>query len=287
MMKRLSLKVATASAGLAIVTMTTAGATTLGTGTLTMNAGDQETVTCAGPSLAYTQTSATSGTLACAGNPNPTGVATFVQAAAISPGTKSTSLKIVFSQPVTKGDLLIGWFAQYNSIGQVTVSDSMANTWTRTAYTEKFSNGGGDLALFYTYARASAPNLTITTHSLTATYLPYAIAEYSGIPAGTPPVTAAVAEKNTGANSAQVVAGPTANVPAGDLVFGAELTGGQPATFTVGSTQGVPFAERAINSDSGAAGVEDVLSGAAGGQNSSFTISSPTDWYSAVAVFTP
>jgi hypothetical protein len=286
-MQRISLKVAVVSVGLAIVTMSTAGAATLGSGTLSMNAGDQETVSCAGPSLTFKQTTTTSGTLACASNPNPTGVASFVQAAAISPGTTATSLKITFSQPVTKGDLLVGWFAQYNSIGPVTVTDSMANMWIRTGYAEKFSNGGGDIALFYTYANVSASNLAITMHSLSATYLPYAVAEYSGIPAGTAPATGGVAEKNTGANSAQIVAGPTANVPAGDLVFGGELCGGQPATFTVGSTQGVPFAERAINSDSGAAGVEDVLSGAAGGQSSNFTISSPTDWYSVVAVFTP
>ena len=286
-MKRLSLKIACAGVGLAIVTMSTAGATTLGTGTLGMNAGDQDTVTCAGPSLTYTQTSPTTGTLVCAANPNPTGVGVFVQAAAISPGTKTNNLKFTFSRPVTQGDLLVGWFGQYNSLGQVTVTDSMSNLWIRTAYSEKFTNGGGDLALFYTYATASAPNLAITAHSLTSTYLPYAVAEYTGIPVGTAPVTGAVAERNSGANSTQIVAGPTANVPAGDLVFGAEFCGGQPVSFTVGSTQGVPFVERAINSDSGAAGVEDVLSGAAGGQNSSFTISSPTDWYSVVAVFTP
>jgi len=215
-----------------------------------------------------------------------TGAAGFVQASAISPGTKSASLNIAFAN-VTQGDLLVGWFAQYNSLGQVSVSDNIDGAWTRTAYTAKFSNGGGDLALFYTYARSTVSSLTITTRALSSTYLPYAVAEYSGVPTGSAPVTGAVATKNSSANSAQLVAGPTANVPAGDLVFGAELTGGQPATFTVGSTQGVPFTKRAINSDSGAAGVEDVLSGAAGGQNSSFTISSPTDWYSVVAVFTP
>jgi hypothetical protein len=181
----------------------------------------------------------------------------------------------------------VGWFAQYNAIGQVTAFDNVDGLWTRSAYSERFSNGGGDIALYYTYAKVSVPSLTITMQARTATYLPYAVAEYSGIPVGSAPVTAAMAEVNTGANSAQVVAGPTANVPAGDLVFGGELTGGQPATFTVGTTAGVPFTERAINSDSGAAGVEDVLSGAAGSQNSSFTISSPTDWYSVVAVFTP
>jgi hypothetical protein len=285
-MKRTSLKIALGSLGLAVVTVGTAGAATLGGGTLSMNAGDRVSVTCAGPSLTYSQTSATTGALACASNPNPTGVATFVQAAASSPGTKTTSQNIPFGQ-VTQGDLLVGWFAQYNAVGQVSVSDSVDGAWTRSAYSETFSNGGGDLALFYTYARSTVSSLTITAGAATATYLPYALAEYRGIPVGTAPVTAAVAEKGGSANSSQIVAGPTANAPAGDLVFGAEITGGQPATFTVGSTQGVAFTGRAVNSDSAAAGVEDVLSGAAGGQNSSFTISSPSDWYSVVAVFTP
>ena len=285
-MKRISFKVALTSLGLAVVTAGTAGAATLGSGTLSMNAGDQVSVTCAGPSLTYTPTSATTATLSCASNPNPTGVATFVRAAAISPGTKAASLAIPFGR-VSQGDLLVGWFAQYNAPGQVSVSDTMDGAWTRTGYTEKFSNGGGDLALFYTYALLTVPSLTVTTHAQTATYLPYAVAEYSGVPFGSAPVTGAVAEKSGSANSSQIMAGPTANVPAGDLVFGAELTGGQPATFTVGSTQGVPFTARAVNTDSAAAGVEDVLSGAAGGQNSSFTISSPTDWYSVAAVFTP
>jgi hypothetical protein len=285
-MKRMSLRIAIATIGLAIVTTSAANATTPA-GTFAMNAGEQHTVTCAGPSPTYARTTPTTETLACASNPTATGVAGFVQAAAISPGTRSTSLKFTLTRPVAQADLLVGWFAQYNSIGHVSVTDSMNDLWIRTGYTEKFANGGGDLALFYTYAVTSAPSLAITTHALTATYLPYAVAEYSGIPVGTAPVTGAVAERNSEAHSAQLVAGPTANVPAGDLVFGAEFCGGQPATFTVGSTQGVPFTERAINSDSGAAGVEDVLAGAAGGQNSSFTTSSPTDWYSVVAVFTP
>ncbi len=255
-MKKLSIMVVLAAIGLAILTTSTAGAATLSTRT-----------TSTGPDA-------------------PAAVG-FVQAAAISPGTRSTSLRIPFTHAVTKGDLLVGWFGQYNSLGQVSVSDAMNGQWIRTASSEKFANGNGDLALFYTYAKLSALSLTITTHSLLPTYLPSTVAEYRGLPAGTPPTTAAVAEKDIESHSTRIVAGPTATVPAGDLVFGAEICGGQPATFTVGSTQGVPFTQRAINSDSAAAGVEDVLSGAAGGQNSSFTVSSPTDWYSAVAVFAP
>src|SRR5205807_794512 len=107
-------------------------------------------------------------------------------------------------------DLLVGWFGQYDSLGRVSVSDTVNGSWIRTAYSEKFDNGGGDLALFYTYARASAPSLTITTRSSLPTYLPSAVAEYSGLAAGTPPTTAAVAEKDTEAGSTQIAVGPTA-----------------------------------------------------------------------------
>lgn len=283
-MKRKPITVALAAFGLSVLTSGAAGATTLSGGSLGMTAGDQVSVACAGHSLGYTPADATTGTLSCAGNAK--GAATFVQAAASSPGTQSTSLNIPFGH-VSQGDLLVGWFAQFNAPGQVSVSDNVDGRWMRTGYTEKFANGSGDVALFYTYARSTVSSLTITTAAPASTWLPYAVAEYSGIPAGSAPVAATVTKKDLSANSSQVAAGPTANVPAGDLVVGAELTGNQPASLTVGSTQGVHFTQRAINSDSGAASIEDVLSGAAGGQNSSFTISSPSDWYSVVAVFAP
>src|SRR5260221_5529294 len=55
---------------------------------------------------------------------------TFVQASAAAPGTKATAEKITFSKTIQQGDLLIGWFAQKNASGQISVSDNVNGAWT-------------------------------------------------------------------------------------------------------------------------------------------------------------
>lgn len=207
---------------------------------------------------------------------------TFVQAQALSPGNKFSSEQIVMANPVKAGDLLVGWFAQYDASGQVSVSDNVNGAWTRGP-SEHFSNGGGDLALYYKLNSSPSSNLVITVSANGSTYLPYAVSEYSGLTLSAALDQVAVAS----ATGTHEVAGPTASIGSGDLVFGGEITGGIPASFTVGSSQGVPFTKRATNIDSGSTGVEDILSSASGQQNSDFTISSSTDWYSVVATFKP
>jgi hypothetical protein len=223
----------------------------------------------------------------CAAAFKPLQPITFVQGAANSPGTQASSETINFSQPVTAGDLLVGWFAQYNASGQVSVSDNINGSWMRGP-NETFANGGGDIALYYKVnSAASSSGLTITASANSSTYLPYAVAEYSGVATSSALDQTAIAYEPSSANSSTVVAGPTASVGAGDLVFGGEITGGIPSSFTVGSSQGINFTKRETNFDSGSAGVEDILSSAPGGQSSSFTLSSSTDWYSVIATFKP
>src|SRR6266571_3782635 len=77
------------------------------------------------------------------------GVPKFVQSAVGSTGTTVTSMTLTLG-PVTHGDLLVGWFGQYNATGQVTVSDNVNGAWTRAA--SRAWHGGttpGDLALYY------------------------------------------------------------------------------------------------------------------------------------------
>ena len=52
------------------------------------------------------------------------------------------------TKPVAAGDLLVGWFAQYASSGQVQVSDKVNGAWTRASSSEKFGSQG-DIALYY------------------------------------------------------------------------------------------------------------------------------------------
>ncbi len=206
----------------------------------------------------------------------------WVQGASVSTGTLVTSTTLQLVNPVSSGDLLVGWFGQYGSTGQVKVSDNMNGAWTRTGATTTFSNGGGDLAMYYVQNTGAASGLTITISAAAATYLQGAVSEFSGI-ARTGALDQVAAAK---ANSASVDSGPTAAVGAGELVVGGIITGGQPGTVTPGSSQSQPFT-MGTKTTSGTADLEYVLSGATGTQDARATFSSAIDWYAGVAVFRP
>jgi hypothetical protein len=95
---------------------------------------------------------------------------------------------LTLAQPVSAGDLLVGWFGESNAAGQVQVSDNLNGTWTR-AVSEAFSNGTGDIALYYLANSQAAPNgLTVTISASAPAYLQEAIADFSGV-ATTAPLT--------------------------------------------------------------------------------------------------
>lgn len=204
----------------------------------------------------------------------------FVQGAADSPGSRLTSTTLTLAQPVEAGDLLVGWFAQYDSTGQVQVSDDVNGAWTR-ASSETFTNGGGDIALYYVQNTKAAPaGLTITISATVATYLPGAVSEYSGITTSNALDQASVGKGvGTAADS-----GATAAAAGGELVFGGLITGGQPLTVTPGSSQGAPLALEAHNG-SESADTAAILSGAPGAQDAQFTLARSSDWYAVAATF--
>src|SRR5436309_13658296 len=55
---------------------------------------------------------------------------TYVQGAAFSDGGVSATTARL-TGPVGRGDLLVGWFGQYNAPEQVQVSDNVNGPWTR------------------------------------------------------------------------------------------------------------------------------------------------------------
>ncbi|RJQ85484.1 fibronectin type III domain-containing protein [Amycolatopsis panacis] len=204
----------------------------------------------------------------------------FVQGAADSPGTRSTSTTLTLSGPVAAGDLLAGWFAQYDSPGQVQVSDNVNGAWTRSV-SETFTNGGGDLAFFHLPNTKAAPQgLTITLSAAAATYLPGAAGEYAGV-ATSAPLKQAVVARGIGTTADS---GATAAQSAGQLVIGGLITGGQPLTVTPGSSQGVPFALQ-VHNGSESADLAGILASAAGTQHAPFTLATGSDWYALCAVF--
>jgi hypothetical protein len=192
-----------------------------------------------------------------------------------------TSATFELAAPVSAGALLIGWVSQYDSAGHVQVSDNVNGAWTRSTASTNFSNGGGDIALYYLQNAAAAPaGLTITVSASSATYLQAALADYSGV------ATAGALDQATAGtgNSTAPDSGPTGAIGAGELVVGGIITGGSPSSVTPGSSQGQAFTLRSQNS-SGPADLEDVLISAAGTQDARATFAAPTDWYAVVATF--
>ncbi len=203
----------------------------------------------------------------------------FVQGTASSPGTRTSTTTATLSQPVAEGDLLVGWFGQYDAGGPVAVSDSVNGAWTRSV-SEPFTNGLGDIALYYVQNARAAPGLTVTVSAPASAYLPYALGEYSDIAATGALEGASVAEgTGTAADS-----GVTTAVGSGQLVIGALITGGGPNSLSTGSSQNIPYALDAVN-DSDSADIMSIDNSATGAQHAPFTLPTSTDWYALCAVF--
>src|SRR5207249_7519603 len=79
----------------------------------------------------------------------------FVQGKAVTTGSRVASLTISFGA-VGQGDLLVGWFGEYDSAGQVTVSDSVNGAWTRSPASTTWNGSTGDIALYYVANSAAA-----------------------------------------------------------------------------------------------------------------------------------
>ena len=213
--------------------------------------------------------------------PAPSGIQ-GVQGSSVASASKVTSTTLPLTSTVFAGDLLVGWFAQFDSPGQVQVSDNLNGAWTRGPSTT-FSSGTGDIAMYYVQnSAASTYGVTVTISASNATFLQGAASEYSGIAkAGALDQTAVARGLSTAVDS-----GATGAVGSGELVVGGVITGGSPGATTPGSSQGQAFTMR-TQTASGSAALEDVLSSVAGTQDANATLTTSTDWYALAAVFRP
>ena len=207
---------------------------------------------------------------------------TFVQGTAFSSGSRVLTTTVTLTSPVAGGDLLVGWFSQYNVPGQVQVSDNVNGAWTRAPGSLHFMDDTGDIALYYRENSQGAPSgMTITVSASSAAYLQGTVADYSGVAlAGS--LAQIVTARAPGA--AAVDTGATAAVDAGELVFAALLTSPAPGSVTPGSSMGVPYTARA-QTPNGSAFEEDITSSAAGAQQGTATLGAATDWFAGCAVF--
>src|SRR5437870_11325381 len=106
----------------------------------------------------------------------------FVQGAAFSTGARVSTLDVTLTGAVAQGDLLVGWFGQYNAPEQVQVSDNVNGTWTRAAAGAlTFDDDTGDIALYYRENSQAAPSgMTITVSASSTAYLQGTVAAYPG-----------------------------------------------------------------------------------------------------------
>src|SRR5881396_2444302 len=207
----------------------------------------------------------------------------FVQGGAFSTGDRVLTTTVTLADPVAGGDLLVGWFSQYNVAGQVQVSDNVNGAWTRAPGSLHFMDDTGDIALYYRENSQGAPSgMTITVSASSAAFLQGTVADYSGVAlAGS--LDQIVAARGDGT---AVDTGATAAVDAGELVFAALVTSPAPGSVTPGSSLGVPYTAR-TQTRNGSAFEEDITSSAAGAQQGTATLGAATDWYAVCAVFHP
>jgi len=206
---------------------------------------------------------------------------TFVQGTAFSSGSRVLTTTVTLTSPVAGGDLLVGWFSQYNVPGQVEVSDNVNGAWTRAPGSLHFLDDTGDIALYYRENSQGAPSgMTITVSASSAAYLQGTVADYSGVA-----LAGSLDQIVTARGQGTVVdTGASAAVDAGELVFAALLTGGSPGSVTPGSSLSVPYTARA-QTPNGSAFEEDITSSAAGAQQGTATLGAATDWFAGCAVF--
>ena len=206
---------------------------------------------------------------------------TFVQGTAFSTGDRVLTTTVTLTSPVAGGDLLVGWFSQYNDPGQVQVSDDVNGAWTRAPWALHFMDDTGDIALYYRENSQAAPGgMTVTVSAASAAYLQGTVADYSGVA-----LAGSLDQIVTARGQGTVVdTGASAAVDAGELVFAALVTGGSPGSVTPGSSLSVPYTARA-QTPNGSAFEEDITSSAAGAQQGTAALGAATDWYAVCAVF--
>jgi len=206
----------------------------------------------------------------------------FVQGGAASTGSHVSSYSLPLTEPVQAGDLLVGWFSQFGASGQVRVSDNVNGPWTRAPVSTTWG-GSGDIALFYRQNSAAAPSgLTVTALPPASAYVQEAVAHYRHVAT----VGALDQEVVADGHGTSASAGPTAPVPAGELVVAAVLTSGQPVFATPGSSQTVPYVLD-VRNGSASSDLEDILSCAAGPQQGNLTFGATDTWHMVLATFRP
>src|SRR5439155_556663 len=164
----------------------------------------------------------------------------YIRSATFATGSRHPATTIALTGRVGAGDLLTGWFGQWDAAGQVQVSDSRNGPWARVQGMT-YNTGTGDIALYYlANSKASLTGLTITISASASTYLAGTVGEYSGAAVASPLDQFAMRS----GSGTSVDSGPSGAVPAGELIFGALTANNSPGSVTGGSSAGLTLTVR-------------------------------------------
>ncbi|MBZ5703262.1 MAG: hypothetical protein LAN84_15625 [Acidobacteriia bacterium] len=186
---------------------------------------------------------------------------TFVQAKWSSAGS-STSITVTLSSAVGSGDLLFVWAQVFNTSNTISVSDSLANTWT----CDTQQTGTSSTALMC-YVKSSASGasdiITISQTGAAATIVGTA-AEYSGTDTAAP--LDVVGYSFQGANATQTTPSVT-TANANDVVIAAENDGNMGNS----TSPAAPFTLRTTPTSGTNAALADNIVTATGSYSATFT----------------
>jgi uncharacterized protein YciI len=198
----------------------------------------------------------------------------FVQIAAATPQTASTTVPVTFVSAQAAGDLnivVVGW----NDVTQTvkSVVDSKGNTYSLAVGPTLNTSGGVTQSIYYAKniaAAAAGSNIVTVTFSAAATYPDVRIVEYSGVN------TLDVSAGTTG-SSATSSSGAATTTVANELVFGANTV------VTLTTAAGSGFTSRLISAPDGDI-AEDKIVTAASSNTATATIGSGA-WVMQMATF--
>jgi fibronectin type 3 domain-containing protein len=152
----------------------------------------------------------------------------LVQTAAGTETSAATSLTATFTNPTTRGNLLLVSASVYTGATNhiTSVTDSAGNTWTRIGgYSVSGHNSDGEMW----YAANAAPSTTVTVHTASAASVVLQVLEFAGI-ATSSPLDTSIGASNTSASPSSGSLTPTAS---NDLVVGFLAGHGNTEAMTV------------------------------------------------------
>jgi len=208
-------------------------------------------------------------------NPPPASAISFVQVAAATPQSLTSTVSVAYPSPQIAGDLnvvVVGW--NDTTAGVQSVTDSLENTYARAVGPTK--GNGISQSIYYAKNIIAGSNRVTVTFNQSAVSPDIRVLEYAGANRTSPlDVTAAASGSGTTTNS-----GSATTKFASELIFGANTV------FTGNKGPGTGFTARIITSPDSDLAEDEVVS-VTGSYSATAPLGSSGNWVMQMATFKP